>query len=535
LSDLGGMTYTIGSFGSTVSLEDPNKVLGSDLTLFANGDLNDNSLDDEDRCVGAVCIGAEIRPQAVSITVTGDLEVSDDLASFLKPQGGTDTEGDPVTATIALHAGTDGEGDLRFGPKAPEDGSPPLPVDPIIVTADRIELRAGSGNGSDDTATVDAVTNSPRFQNRNGSGNPDEFSIRQDAEIFDHKTDDETDEELFGSTIPHKSQFGEGTVADMVYELRSDAGNLRISTPATVEDLTDANLTLLAAGEIDVADLADESFPVRSLELGGVGHYTVTSEVLSKFELRDSQTDPIQDYQQKITLRSGAGAIGEWPFVGDLDFESGVVVQADEIRLVAGDERLGVAGSIFLTVPDDESFEPPIFANPDRDGAPGRFVFQQTDPIVQSQLPSVDQFQTDSQGKVAIDVYGIRSGGFSSRIELTHLRYLTAMLTDEVGENNDGKLILSSPSIEIERSDVGIGDKDLVLDAAGRGVRRGGLGSRREPDDRRQHQRLRRRRVRPRRATGHLSHLFQDQTAGRLRGRRDYRRFVDPPGSHQLR
>ena len=157
---------------------------------------------------------------------------------------------------VTVHSGTDGAGDLSFGPS-------------VTINADTQEYQAGDGQGGSGpslTAKVDLLTQTPQFRaTAGGSAAPLSFTYRQDAAIAD-------------AVIPDASQFGATT--PQAYILQSDDGAITVSTSGNFANSSGA-LTLNAAKNI----LFDNNFIYSGNSLsahsGRDGNNTVAQNSIS--------------------------------------------------------------------------------------------------------------------------------------------------------------------------------------------------------------------------------------------------------------
>ncbi|MFP6640427.1 MAG: hypothetical protein VCC04_09305, partial [Myxococcota bacterium] len=137
-------------------------------------------------------------------------------------------------------------------------------------------------------------------------------------------------------------------------------------------------LHIYADGLIDLAEIS-ETLNVRTMDVGGIRDFTYTAALNEKIAFTSAA-------ESELVLRAGIG--GE----GVLDFEGDLSLQADEIRLVAGDgfpvPGEGVAASINL---QPLSGEAPTFSALSTDpGAGLSFVFRQDADIDQTVLPNTE-------------------------------------------------------------------------------------------------------------------------------------------------
>lgn len=163
----------------------------------------------------SVTQGGTVAGGSYTVTSTGDISIAEDITA----------------ATIDIHAGTDGTGDLTFT------------VAGIEVLGTSITLNAGDGTGGGGTAAiVDYTTNGVIFRGLSGGGtSPTSFTHEQDASITN-------------ALIALASQFGNGP-AGMNYTLCSNDGSVFI-TDAT--KFAGANLTLCGTGAGDCVEISTD-------------------------------------------------------------------------------------------------------------------------------------------------------------------------------------------------------------------------------------------------------------------------------------
>lgn len=320
--------------------------------------------------------------------------------------------------SLTLQGGQGGIGDLAF-------------AGPVRLGAPEITLRAGNGDAGgtsqvrtaglagalfDDGSTPDHAT----------SGRLSAFTIRQDASID-------------GASVLASGQFAQG-LAGVDYTLRADAAGSGISLDASAASrLFDTDLSLFANGTIDLDTVAAGGLRVRSLEIGGISDFQFTQALYDTIAFTGNA--PLDT----LVLRAALG--GE---SGVLSFQGGLVIEADDIRLVASDGVGGggtgtrAGGSIDLTPFDGGAG--PVFQQ-DATTGPSMFVFQQDAQILQDALPDL---LTNFAGN-APDRLAIRSDDNSI--------LLTNFTTGPLFEARS-QVVLSALAIEFERSD----GSDLVIE-----------------------------------------------------------------------
>ncbi len=224
--------------------------------------------------------------------------------------------GDLRTEVVRLFAASSGLGDLFLGQD--RTGAPTGSV----LEANQIELNAGDGtptvsNDADARIVIDASTHlqSPD----DPTATPERFTFSQDANIVD-------------ADLPSAGQFGSGSVADMVYAITTNDGRLEnadieLSTP---EKVAGADLVLIAPDSIDV----QAEINPKNVQLVLSQSFTVTPELAANLR---PMGDPAEG---DGFLRIHAGRSGQ----GNLRFADGVVLQAAQIALRAGDPDAQVPG-----------------------------------------------------------------------------------------------------------------------------------------------------------------------------------------------
>jgi len=319
--------------------------------------------------------------------------------------------------SLTLQAGQRGVGDLAFAGPAP--GS-------IVLGAPAITLQAGDGDAAGASGVRSSGLDAAQFEMAPTIATPQPaFTLRQDAAIDD-------------TVIPTTGQFTNG-VAGVAYTLRTDAVGSGITLdPGGADQVAGSDLRLFANGTIDLTALPDGYLDVFALQLGGIGDFQYTGVLNDKFTLNA----PFKS----LILRAALGGEG-----GVLSFESGLVIEADDIRLVAGDGVGGGgtgtrAGGVIDLTPIDGGVGP-IFRQ-DASTGPSQFVFRQDEQITRGALPDL---QLNFAGN-APDKLAIRSDDES--IQITDFASLPIFQAKS-------QVVLSAPAIELNRGD----GLPLVMDA----------------------------------------------------------------------
>ena len=210
-----------------------------------------------------------------------------------------------ASESITLHAGAEGSGDLFV---VSDDAAT------VVLESSSVTLWAGNGDEEGEAA----VQLSNVQLQKSDSEKISAFTLRQDAPISDE-------------TIGAKTgdvEFTEG-IAGVDYTLRADAESG--SEPAILigEDgadfLLDSRLHLYARGEIAFELEDGTDLTVESMDLGGINDFTYTSAL-------NDQIAFTNEASSLLTLRAGLNGSS-----GVLSFEGDMTLEANEIRLVAGD------------------------------------------------------------------------------------------------------------------------------------------------------------------------------------------------------
>jgi len=470
LDHIDGMNYTLGSRDADLLGIDASKISGSDseLTLVGatglslTGTLAATGLESLDIFTAEgftvdTALAGQISQSAKSISITSgalgnneaaDLIIADDIR----------TAGDD--SSLTLHSGADASGNLVI-----EDG--------VTLESDRITLWAGTGVAPDpsveDPPPLSLVEiqgdKTVTFEYRVANAEDAEFVLRQDGPIGE--TIDPDTEELLDSTAPSNTQFDivldgnvdpEGNIDDIQYTLRSDQSTITIDK--TKDYFARTNLSLhFRSIDTDSFLGFDDTLEVSSLDIGGLDDFQYSQAIDDKFVFwNDVNSD------KKIVIRAGlAPAITSLAPV--LSFANDVIVEADEIRLVAGDGLSGSGAHIVLHPSGTASETDPIFRSESGE-AVKKFVYRQEGVIFQSDLPTESQFWDDDEENPTVQnplVYAIRADQPGSRIILDE--YSSTGAAPDL-PHAEQKLILSADSIELLRAD----GSNLVLDEFADGV-----------------------------------------------------------------
>jgi filamentous hemagglutinin family protein len=291
--------------------------------------------------------------------VFGDLDVLADLTGF---------------AELTLHGASAGRGDLTIG-----DAVTPTAAN---VSATRLTLRAGDGVGGVGTSAVIVD---------NGTLIADDFTLRQDGSIGGAS----------GAAIPIVTPLG--VPAPARYELRSDDGNITLEE-ADRSKLENRALVLASRALTTPAEFDSTPLDVHSLDVGGIGAFTVSNSVLDAFAL----TAPVGE--RSLTVRGGIG------LNGNLTIAGGTLFEGDTIRLVASDGPGGIVGNAITGA----AFSSVQYRKPGSSEAPDTFIFEQDAPLGQSTIPGQDQFRETDTDMLPTTV-GIRAQGGTEISDLTTL------------------------------------------------------------------------------------------------------------------
>ena len=322
--------------------------------------------------------------------------------------------------SITLHAGAEGSGDLLV---VSDDGAAQLVLESSSVT-----LWAGNGDADGDAS----IQLSNVLLQKSETERISEFTLRQDAAITDE-------------TIGAKNdavEFKEG-IGGVEYTLRADAESSTEPAILIGEDgaefLQDSRLHLYARGEIALEEGTD--LTVERMDLGGINDFNYTSALNDHIVFTN-------DAESRLTLRAGLGGEG-----GVLSFESDMTLQADEIRLVAGDgapDSSNPSARINLT---PSSGAAPIFTSA-TEGQALTFLFRQDSDIGEEDLPDfATQFGEETlPGQIAFQ-------SDNGRISFDSFEALPLIQAEN-------KIILSASTVTFARLDGQDLDLENVLDVA---------------------------------------------------------------------
>ncbi len=326
-----------------------------------------------------------------------------------------------ASESIELHGGAEGQGNLLIRSEDPNS--------PVSLKSQAISLWAGDG---DSEGTAQVTYENVHFDKPDGSSQAFSFSLRQDAQI--------TDETIVGDNIT----FGNGIdgVAGLNYTLRGDAqtdttSSILIGT-AGAQFLNGARLHLYGQGQIALEE--NTQLSVQTLDIGGITDFIYTDALNSNIAFTESGS--------VLTLRAGLSGLG------NLSFESGLTIEADEIRLVAGNGPSLSGGGEFSRIDlNPESGAGPLFKT-DSENEELTFLFRQDASINDEDLPDLlIQFGDTPPGQIAI-----RSDNGEIKFDnFTDLPLLTANQT----------VILSAETVTLDRQDGLHLDLDKALKVEG--------------------------------------------------------------------
>jgi filamentous hemagglutinin family protein len=159
-----------------------------------------------------VDVGGATANQVLEVYASGALTVNGDVSS---------------QATLQLHSGRSGTGDLTFGTSVSVDGA-------------AVRLRAGLLDGTGSTAQVDLSASGLSIGDAAGTGTPAIFELRQDASI---------------AALPASSLFAGGTIPT-TYTARSDGGSVTITARNQAQN-SSTDLTLFGTTGVNVSSFGD--------------------------------------------------------------------------------------------------------------------------------------------------------------------------------------------------------------------------------------------------------------------------------------
>ena len=288
---------------------------------------------------------------------------------------------------LRLTAGSDGVHNLRI-----DTGSAG-----VTLAADAIEMNAGNGLGSFDISQVDLSRTDEAFQlsNSDGSGNPLELTIAQDAD-------------LDTSNLPDGSQFQTGAFELETLTLRSFDGQLELDgltasasnrmTLGAREGITVDDHTILSADgtlELEVY----EAFTVDTalanvINAAGASDLSITAGAIGaqRNVLEEAGLEIAANLVANDSLLLHAGAGGS----GDLTFAANPTLTSSDITLWAGD------GEITNNLPRVVAVDPDTGAGNvqfDLGGTTGkRFTLRQSATITNETIPLATQFADGVDG-----------------------------------------------------------------------------------------------------------------------------------------
>jgi cytoskeletal protein CcmA (bactofilin family) len=159
-----------------------------------------------------VAAGGMTGNQVLEVYASGALTVNGDSTS---------------AATLQLHSGRSGTGNLTFGSNVGVNGA-------------AVRLRAGVLDGTGSTALVDLSASGLSIGNAAGTGTPATFELRQDASI---------------TSLPAASLFAGGTIPT-TYTARSDGGSVTVTARNQAQNTSTA-LTLFGTTGVNIASFGD--------------------------------------------------------------------------------------------------------------------------------------------------------------------------------------------------------------------------------------------------------------------------------------
>lgn len=156
--------------------------------------------------------GGAAANQVFEVYASGALTVNGDMSS---------------QATLQLHSGRSGTGDLTFGSNVSVDGA-------------AVRLRAGVLDGTGSTAQVDLSASGLSIGDAAGTGTPATFELRQDASI---------------AALPASTIFAGGSIPT-TYTARSDGGSVTITARNQAQNSSTA-LTLFGTTGVNISSFGD--------------------------------------------------------------------------------------------------------------------------------------------------------------------------------------------------------------------------------------------------------------------------------------
>ncbi len=471
----GDIQIKLESSDGRLTIEDAAAFNGSQTSVVLNGGIYElpaapgpgivSSADDTIVLNNATPFGVE----SLTISSAGSLSVDAGLASAFSvpdelifeagrntgsdnPEGrGTLTVEEGITITsrdrLALLAGGSGFGNLVF-----ED------ADAMVKTtleANDLELRAGGGGNSQNSVVSDrsritglktnvAIRDAGSAIFGDAASTATSFSYRQDAAIDGQA--DLPDLVDFGLT-------GEGfrTAGDVAYQVRSDESTIDLNDddptnlPNEGARFKNANLSLIGVDANDAPAIevsSDFLFEGKRVEVGGIGNFVFTQELASAFNRN------FADDEEELTIRAGAGG------VGNLGFDSSVVVRAPRVNLIAGDgtpldENGALVGQSFIDTTGAEFDLTVPVAVPGDPAISAILTMTGTSIITELDLPGLDQFT----GGVLPDILALRSN--LGRIDFQNFDATSLPLKLRSGAIGEapGRLILEAFEVILTRTD----------------------------------------------------------------------------------
>jgi filamentous hemagglutinin family protein len=239
----GGAAATVDLSGNTPNFSDSaGSAAPVNFTYRQDAAINDAAIPGAARFGGSPPTTYTIRSDEGSITLDTAAKVANS-ALTLSAADALTINASVTLASLFAHSGSDGVGNLTFGPSA-------------AINADSQTYRAGDDiGGGGSGAFVNLTGNTPDFRNTAGSAAPASFTYRQDAAIAD-------------SDLPAVAHFGGTQPAS--YTIQSDEGGVQLpalTLPGTL--LVVANGDITQSGALDVS-AGSSTFTIKASTTGDV-------------------------------------------------------------------------------------------------------------------------------------------------------------------------------------------------------------------------------------------------------------------------
>ncbi|MEM9174088.1 MAG: hypothetical protein AAGC67_02550 [Myxococcota bacterium] len=339
-----------------------------------------------------------------------------------------------ASEALTLHGAASGIGDLEFDATGAA----------IRLASDAISIRAGAGaatEGSVEDRSEILGAASVEFRDGAGGafvadGTEKSFLFRQDAAI-DAATHLPTIDD-FGIA----GGAGFGIDPERVdYGLHSDFGTIDLTTGGfDAAQIRDVDLSLIGREVGSTAAIQVPTgfvFDGRSVTLGSTARFQYTTALADAF----APAGVAAATDKELTLRAGSEELGS------LSFESGVVVRAPHVRLVAGDGTGGSVGARVIVAGA-------TFDLTDGIGGDRSFVFHEDQAFALGDLPDADDFVSDMGSPVLPSILAIRND--AGEIDLRNPDF-TALPLDLAG--GPARLILEAVNVRLRATT----DDALVL------------------------------------------------------------------------